>query len=906
VPLSHLPRVMHEADAAVLVVDLRDSRVEYANLKAMAMAGNHPLPLGVDEWGRLAGLVDPSGAALADTAGPLSRVARGEPVAGELIHRDTALASEAAGSERERQRAGGDSADDVVGPLWVTGFPLGSGMGDRALVVFMRLTDGSRSWSPVQQREESEEPAEPEASAVATGAAETARLAAQAMAVRDRAVIATDLSFTISDPSQPDNPLVWANPAFTRTTGYSVDEVDGLNCRFLQGPDTDRAAVARIGEALREQRGIVETLLNYRKDGTAFWNQISISPVLDADGRLVNFVGVQVDVTERVLVQEQRERALLAEQRARAGLVLLDRVSDAVIELDATAAMARLATVLTETIAPWAAVIQLDRSVEVAAAAGSGLGDLVGAGRRIGPPVPEMEADDPLRAVCEGALDEVVVDLATARRTGTVTGWFAETVTGRVEGSYVALPLAGRDAVIAVLLVGLGDSTDTGGATVPADEDHRKLVRVVARRTGLSLENARLYAREHSLAETLQRSMLPEQASIDGLDVWAHYTPNVDHAQVGGDWFDVLPIADDVAGVVVGDVVGHDVEAAATMGQLRSVVRSYAYELEDPGSVLMRVDHLAAGMGMARMASLVLMTLNRRDDGQWDLAWSSAGHLPVLVCSPRTDPVTGEVTGHSVRRLDTAQGTLIGLREGPRQSDAMRLRPGDVVVAYTDGLIERRSRPMSQGLELLVRLLEGASARQAAGVGEMLLAELGDSPEDDTAVVVLRVPLEVGDLPAPRAAAPRQRRWQLPSDPSSVGKARHATLRACAVWGVQPADLAEVVVSELVANAVLHGWGVVHLRLFDTSSGLRIEVEDANPEPPRLVPHRPLGEGGHGLHVVTEVARWGWSPTRSGKLVWAHLPAGEDSIHDHLVGMEQAHEDAAPAVTPHDHHEEQP
>ncbi len=593
----------------------------------------------------------------------------------------------------------------------------------------------------------------------------------------------------------------------------------------------------------------------------------------------MNFVGVQADVTERVLVQEQRERALLAEQRARAGLVLLDRVSEGVIELDAAASMERLATVLADTIAPWAAVVQLDRSVQVSAAAGAGLEELVGAGRRVGPPVADLVGEDPLRAVCEGATGEVVVDLGVPRRTATVTGWFAEVVGDRVQGGYVALPLSGRDAVIAVLLVGLGPGPDAGpGFPAHDDEDHRKLVRVVARRTGLSLENARLYAREHTLAETLQRSMLPQRSGIPGLDVWTHYAPNVDHAQVGGDWYDVLPISDDVAGLVVGDVVGHDVEAAATMGQLRSVVRSYAYELEDPGSVLMRVDHLAAGMGIARMASLVLMTLRRRDDGQWDLSWSSAGHLPALVGTPRTDTATGAVTGYSVRRLDSAQGTLVGLGEGARFSDTVRLRPGDVVVAYTDGLIERRSRPMAQGLEALVEVLQGATSRLADGIGERLLDALGDSPEDDTAVVVLRVPLDVGDVPAPRVAAPRQRRWQLPSDPSSVGKARHATLRACAVWGVTQVELAEVVVSELVANAVLHGWGIVQLRLFDTAPGLRIEVEDGNPEPPRLVPHRPLGEGGHGLHVVSEVARWGWSPTRSGKLVWAHLQPGADHL----------------------------
>ncbi|MFC5381477.1 SpoIIE family protein phosphatase [Aquipuribacter nitratireducens] len=868
-PLSNLPRVMHEADAAVLVVDLATSRVEYANLKAVAMAGNHALPVGVDEWGRLAGLVDPEGEDLAGTDGPLSRVARGEPVAGELIRREPGRASDAAGDEQERQSAeAGGVVDDVVGPLWVTGFPLGADLGGRALVVFMRLTASSRpDLGPAAQ----------EAADAAGRAAEEARV--QAAALRDRAVIATDLSFTISDPSKPDNPLVWVNPAFTRTTGYGVDDVLGLNCRFLQGPDTDRAAVNRIREALRAGEPIVETLLNYRKDGTAFWNQVSISPVLDAEGRLVNFVGVQADVTERVLVQEQRERALAAEKRARAGLVLLDRVSDAVIELDAAASMTRLARVLTETIAPWAAVVQLDRSVEVVAASGPGLPELVGVQRRVGPPRDEDPEEDPLRAVLDGGADEAVVDLSRPYGTGTVTGWFAATVAGRAEGLYVALPLVGRGNVIAVLLVGLGGGADDElEAALTADEDQRKLIRVAARRTGLALENARLYAREHALAETLQRSMLPERSSIPGLDVWAHYMPNVDHAQVGGDWFDVLPIADDIAGVVVGDVVGHDVEAAATMGQLRSVVRSYAYELEDPGSVLMRVDHLASGMGIARMASVVLMSLHRRDDGEWDLSWSSAGHLPPLLCRP-TGTAGDGAAGYTVRALSDAVGTLIGLVDGPRQSGATRLHPGDVVVAYTDGLIERRSRPMPDGLRLLEDVLRRTTARDAAAVGERLLAELGDSPEDDTAVVVLRVPVDVTELPSPRSAAPRQRRWQLPSDPSSVGKARHATLRACAVWGVPRAQVAEVVVSELVANAVLHGWGVVQLRLFETGTGLRVEVEDGNPEPPRLVPARPLGEGGHGLHVVGEVARWGWSPTRTGKLVWAHL-ATEAAHHD--------------------------
>src|SRR3712207_2288699 len=112
------------------------------------------------------------------------------------------------------------------------------------------------------------------------------------------------MSFTITDPHLPDDPLVWVNPSFTRLTGYRFDDVVGRNCRFLQGPNTDRATVDRIVDALRERRPVTEVLLNYRRDGTAFWNQLSISPVTDAAGEVVNFVGVQNDVTERVLVEQ--------------------------------------------------------------------------------------------------------------------------------------------------------------------------------------------------------------------------------------------------------------------------------------------------------------------------------------------------------------------------------------------------------------------------------------------------------------------------------------------------------------------------------------------------------------------------------------------------------------------------
>ena len=270
---TSLPAVLSSVPVAVLVIDQSSNTVVYANTAAVELAGNVGLPIDVDTWGAAAGLTDLGGGPLANSVGPLSAVAQGRPVAGEAVRL-------APGTSTSTQRASDDRGDaDQL--LWVTGFPLSHTDSDQALalVVFLEL-------DPVEQV------ADPET---------------YLQALRERAVIATDITFAITDPQEPDNPLVWVNPSFTRVTGYEAHEAVGRNCRFLQGPATDPAAVAEIRTALAERRTVTTTLLNYRKDGTAFWNQLSVSPVFDGSGDLVSFVGVQTDVTERVRVEHERE-----------------------------------------------------------------------------------------------------------------------------------------------------------------------------------------------------------------------------------------------------------------------------------------------------------------------------------------------------------------------------------------------------------------------------------------------------------------------------------------------------------------------------------------------------------------------------------------------------------------------
>jgi len=574
--------------------------------------------------------------------------------------------------------------------------------------------------------------------------------------LQSRAIAATGLSFSISDPHRADNPLVWVNDAFTRETGYPADEAIGRNCRFLQGPDTDPAAVARIAVALSTPRPITEVLLNYRRDGSSFWNEVSISPIFDADGRLSNFVGVQSDVTDRVLAEEasrearelargafdaEREARIAAEQaqaeaqaasreaeRAQRILGLLAEATTLMAAtLDVQEALARLAALLVPMLGDWAAINLVDRDGQLAPATmrhrdgHEEILERLSQVQHVG-----LAPDAPLRRAIASRRSVLVSDLSPDRAGEWMTPEMVELSTPLGLGSAGYVPLIARRRVLGAIAL---FSAEPGRF----DEAHLEVVQELARRAALMVDNARLYDEEHQAALTLQRSMLSAVPQVDGLDIAAHYVPGSESAEIGGDWYDVVPLSDGSTGLAIGDVMGHDIAAAGAMGQMRSVLRAYAFEGGGPARVVQRVDQLVQGLSVAPLATCFYAVATRSGAG-WHLVWTNAGHLPPLLRRP----------DGSVCELGEGEpDVLIGAAAPhlPRSDAETTLAPGSVLVMFTDGLVEGRDREIAEGTEA-VRALVAAhdpAAGSAALADRLREHALVHSGEDDVCLLVVTV-----------------------------------------------------------------------------------------------------------------------------------------------------------------------
>jgi serine phosphatase RsbU (regulator of sigma subunit) len=377
-----------------------------------------------------------------------------------------------------------------------------------------------------------------------------------------------------------------------------------------------------------------------------------------------------------------------------------------------------------------------------------------------------------------------------------------------------------------------------------------------ASRAAIFIDNARRYSRERATALTLQRSLLPMGLSApSSVEVKHRYLPGSKMIEVGGDGYESIALPGGRVALVVGDVAGHGVRAAVTMGRLRTAIRTLARLELPPAETLQQVDELMHELGQREphFATCVYAVFDAVS-GTCEVA--SAGHLPPLLVSPDGE---GQF-------LDVAPAPPLGIGSGPIQTRVFKIRDGSLLVLYTDGLVERRESDIDEGLARLRDTFgPGSSARPLEELCKATLAGVyADHQRDDIAVLMARL----------RRLRPDQHvTWKLASELTSARRARMLVRRRLRRWGLaELVPTAELLASELVTNAVRYAQGSIALRLV-REGGLVIEVLDDSAALPRLRHAGEEDERGRGLQVVSQLAQhWGARRTHSGKVVWCELP----------------------------------
>ncbi|MFB6711689.1 SpoIIE family protein phosphatase [Streptomyces sp. NPDC056237] len=430
--------------------------------------------------------------------------------------------------------------------------------------------------------------------------------------------------------------------------------------------------------------------------------------------------------------------------------------------------------------------------------------------------------------------------------------------------SLIAVPLRARGVILGVVDFWRSEEPQ------PFDADDLSLAEELVARASVSIDNARRYTREHALAVALQRSLLPrELPEQSALEVAHRYLPAV--SGVSGDWFDVIPLPGSRVALVVGDVVGHGLHAAATMGRLRTAVHNFSTLDLTPDEILGHLDDLVGridqeevetAVGAGVMGATCLYAIY--DPVSRDCAIARAGHPPPALVRP---------DGGGVTFPDLPAGPPLGLGGMPFETAEMKLEEGTQLVLYTDGLIEDRTRDIDEGIELLRRALASHPGRSPEESCRAVLDELlPGRPKDDVALLVARTRALPPDCVA---------EWDVPFDPAAVAGMRAAATEKLDDWGLSALSFAmELVLSELVTNAIRHGSAPVTMRLLN-DHGLTCEVADGSSTSPHLRYAAATDEGGRGLFLVAQLTeRWGTRYTPQGKVIWAELslPGSEEDV----------------------------
>ncbi|WP_416983244.1 SpoIIE family protein phosphatase [Streptomyces sp. T028] len=648
--------------------------------------------------------------------------------------------------------------------------------------------------------------------------------------------------------------------AAQRALGLSEEEVRGLRMTDVVPTPVSEAVERRMRLAL--ETGEPQYVENHaRAPGEArehAWS-VHLYRVEDPDdGRVLGVAATGHDVTDQYWARKRLQ--LIAAASSRIGSTL-----------DVTRTAQELADVAVPDLADFVSVDLLtsfeESQEEAVAGDGVSLALRRVAHQSVLPGVPEAvlalgevdeypEGSPPVESLRSGSALLRQVSLSA------LPAWVAgdELRTARIRDfgfhSVMAVPLSARGTTLGVAIFARHRRPE------PFEQDDLVLAEELAARAAVCIDNARRYTRARGTAVTLQRSLLPQRLpEQSAVEVASRYLPAGARAGVGGDWFDVIPLSGARVALVVGDVVGHGIHASATMGRLRTAVRTLADIDLPPDELLTHLDDLvgrlateaeAAGHGAttgdvgATCLYAVYDPVSRR------CALARAGHPPPALVRP----------DGAVELLDLPAGPPLGLGGLPFEAVEFELPEGSVLALYTDGLLDTRTRRAEDGVSRLCRSLAEPAGSLDALCDTVLGGMLPHRPADDVALLVART----RGLDASRVAI-----WDVRPDPAAVAETRKNVIARLEAWGLTDAAfVTELIVSELVTNAIRHAEPPVQLRLIHDRA-LICEVSDASSTAPHMRRARTYDEGGRGLLLVAQLTeRWGTRPgTKGGKTIWA-------------------------------------
>ncbi|MFF7312433.1 SpoIIE family protein phosphatase [Streptomyces sp. NPDC008137] len=672
------------------------------------------------------------------------------------------------------------------------------------------------------------------------------------------AIVDTDLRF------------VWSNAALEQFGGGPAQRRLGLRFADVQ-PGMNAQAVE---EQMRHVLETGESVVGYEHVGqvrsaplreTA--HMLSFTRLEDDRGHPLGVYYTVVDMTER--------------HRARQRLALLDRAGESIgRSLDITRTAQELADVAVPGVADFVTVDLLEAVLRGAEPAPGPLADtdpvaLRRAGQRsaqddlpqgalkVGDVATYLAGSPPVRCLTTGR------SWRTERLDPVTREWATDLPDGRRTVTFLELDL------YSVMTVPIRSRGTTLGVTTffrrhrrePFDEEDLHLAEDLVARAAVCLDNARRYTRERNAALVLQRSLLPHRLpEQDAVEVAACYRPADELTGLGGDWYDLIPLSGGRVALVVGEVPGHGIDAAAAMGQLRTAVRTLAALDLPPEEVLAHLDDLVArsareegvepgtaGADGARPSSVgsgCLYVVYDPVDGGCTMA--AAGHpAPAVVAPDRT-----------VTFVDLPQGPPLGVGGPPFEAVELSLAEDSTLALHTDGLLARGETTwaVDAGRERLRRALEQAGPLESHCL-TVVDALVPARPYDDVALLMARTK---------RLGTEQVAAWDLPSDPAVVADARRTATRQLAHWGLDELVFTtELVVSELVTNAIRYATGSIRLRLI-RERALVCEVFDGGATAPHLRHPRTTDEGGRGLLLVSQLTQhWGTRFVPDGKIIWA-------------------------------------